>query len=384
MKGGGKDLASLAAASKGRRDESGEAADAADDGWILGVKLGSGTFGDVHKAYTTRREGSKVWACKQLKDLKKVPKLEREFELMKGCKHVHIIQYDSVDLARGRLYMEYAGGGTLDTYINGNPLDVESIRNFTAQILMALDYLYGKGIIHEDLKSENIFLAEDNSVKVGDFGNVMAMQPMHRTGTGGSVRGDQGTVLYSAPEVLTSSKHGRTVDVWSLGCIVWEMGTGKRPFHEHEFEQHPHVIMAVGLGYIGTSYTDCATISLRPVDKVHEFTEVRGKPAAKCKLCKVNDVVYECSTCKREGRIYEMCLPCNTKRHLLTHGVSNSSFEREDDKDALPFLLACFRRNQYQGSYHPDTEPRPTPAELLAMPFVAGVGMQAGATGADA
>merc|ERR1712070_501666 len=101
MKGGGKDLASLAAASKGRRDESGEAADAADaadDGWILGVKLGSGTFGDVHKAYTTRREGSKVWACKQLKDLKKVPKLEREFELMKGCKHVHIIQYDSVDL----------------------------------------------------------------------------------------------------------------------------------------------------------------------------------------------------------------------------------------------------------------------------------------------
>ena len=116
----------------------------------------------------------------------------------------------------------------------------------------------------------------------------------------------------------------------------------------------------------------------RPVSAPHRIDEIKptrlagGGVAANstCKLCERNVASYHCRTCQEEGRVAVMCLSCNTERHKLMHGVTNSSFETDDDKDALSFLEACFIRNP--GSNIPDqTErQRPTPSELMKMAFV--------------
>lgn len=114
----------------------------------------------------------------------------------------------------------------------------------------------------------------------------------------------------------------------------------------------------------------------RPVSAPHRIDEIKptrlagGGVAANntCKLCERNVASYHCQTCHEEGRVAVMCLSCNTERHKLMHGVTNSSFETDDDKDALSFLETCFIRNP--GSNIPDQTQRPTPSELMKMAFV--------------
>lgn len=372
--GGGGGLA--AAADLERRGGGGGGRDAEDGDWVLGRHLGSGAFGDVHQCFDRRRPGV-IMAVKQLhsQHLQKqnmLDALRSEFELMNSVKHAHIIGYDSVN--RGRVYMEYAAQGTLESHINGTPLDSSSIRRFTVQILLGLDHLYCNGIIHEDLKPANIYLTSDNCVKLGDFGNIQRIT--QATTQGGAVSGARGTPLYQAPEAIGGQKHGRTVDVWSLGCIVWEMSTGRIPYHElaksgsQPFETGYQAMFALSMGFQGSLNSEtCEVITLRPVNPSH-VTEPSRTPHSKCKLCDKHDASYRCRTCEEEGRISLLCLSCNNTRHLLAHGVTNSSFQTDDDKDALPFLMKCFTRNEMRGVLSPDSKSRPTPAELLTMPFV--------------
>lgn len=125
------------------------------------------------------------------------------------------------------VFMEYVSGGALSDEIRrrGSRLDEERIRLYTRQILLGLDYLHGNGVVHCDIKSENVLIREDGAV-IADLGCAKSVQG----GGGGSVF--YGTPVFMAPEVARGEEQGFPADIWALGCTVIEMATGSNPWPE--------------------------------------------------------------------------------------------------------------------------------------------------------
>ncbi|KAL0921182.1 hypothetical protein M5K25_008230 [Dendrobium thyrsiflorum] len=115
------------------------------------------------------------------------------------------------------LFLELAEGGTLSD-LAGRP-DELKIQSFTRQILLGLPYLHSNGIAHCDVKGRNVLLCSEAIVKLANFGCA------RRVGDGG--RSVMGTPAFMAPEVVRGEEQGVAGDVWSLGCTVLEMATGK-------------------------------------------------------------------------------------------------------------------------------------------------------------
>jgi NIMA (never in mitosis gene a)-related kinase len=99
------------------------------------------------------------------------------------------------------------------------------IMNWFVQICMALEYVHGRKILHRDLKSQNIFLTANNTIKLGDFGISRVLE-----NTNDQALTVQGTPYYMSPEICQSKPYTYTSDVWSLGCILYELCTLKHAF----------------------------------------------------------------------------------------------------------------------------------------------------------
>ncbi|KAG8512383.1 Serine/threonine-protein kinase MARK2 [Galemys pyrenaicus] len=189
--------------------------------------LGEGVFGKVklarHKLTGTQvalKVIQKTWWVRS-------ESLEREVCIMKALNHPHIIQLFQVLDTKDELIlvMEYAEGGDLHDYlrIHGR-LEESEARDKFEQILLALSYLHGKRIVHRDLKPENLLLDRHNNMKLADFG--LSVQWSNE-----KISPFCGSPEYAAPESYhLRSHHGPTVDIWSLGVILYHMVTGSLPF----------------------------------------------------------------------------------------------------------------------------------------------------------
>lgn len=98
-------------------------------------------------------------------------------------------------------------------------------------IARGMQYLHSQGILHRDLKSENLLLGEDLCVKVADFG-ISCLESQC-----GSGKGFTGTYRWMAPEMIKEKHHTRKVDVYSFGIVLWELLTALTPFHDMTPEQ---------------------------------------------------------------------------------------------------------------------------------------------------
>ncbi|HEU4759636.1 MAG TPA: protein kinase, partial [Dehalococcoidia bacterium] len=145
--------------------------------------------------------------------------------------HPHIVTVHDIGEQDGQPYIvsQYMEGGDLDSYVRQAenhrlPLD-EAIR-IANEVRQALEYAHARGIVHRDLKPGNIWLSHEGTAKLGDFGLAVALDRSRLTMEGMMV----GTVAYMAPEQALGRGADARSDLYSLGCVLYEMVTGRPPF----------------------------------------------------------------------------------------------------------------------------------------------------------
>lgn len=240
--------------------------------WLKGARIGSGSFGSVYLGMNAQT--GELMAVKQVavqqpppvdnmngsspmkndKEMMKqkndshiyrkmVESLEHEMVLLKELHHENIVTYYGSSEEGGKLniFLEYVPGGSVSSMLNNyGPFEESLIINFIRQILIGVTYLHKKNIIHRDIKGANILIDIRGCVKITDFGISKKLSPLNsgnddNQSNDGTVKQSkraslQGSVYWMAPEVVKQTATTEKVDIWSTGCVVIEMFTGRHPY----------------------------------------------------------------------------------------------------------------------------------------------------------
>ena len=223
--------------------------DKIDNYEILQV-LGEGSFGYVAKAKS--RLNHKIYAIKQLnfsnaQKKKEIDLVENEVAILKNMEHPLITKYYKSFKEGNCLYivMEFMDNGDLGELIKGHktlnkPIDEERLWNIFIQALTSLEFVHSKGIIHRDIKPANLFVSNDGTIKLGDFGvaanykndnnnqeqkKMKMMQNINQMNKD-KILNCQGTVVgtapFMSPEMIKNVEYDLTTDVYSMGCTFFE------------------------------------------------------------------------------------------------------------------------------------------------------------------
>ena len=192
--------------------------------------LGSGSFGNAIQVYN--RDDDKLYVIKVINlkgiEKEKINKIQEEAKLLSKFNNEYIVKYyeSFIEGDTFNIVMEYCEGDNLRKFINdykysNNLIDKRYIINFIYCISSALQEIHNKKFIHRDIKPENLFLTKDFTIKVGDFGIAKELNDKNFTNT------LAGTPLYMAPEIIYGYPYNNKVDIWSFGCIIYELCTKK-------------------------------------------------------------------------------------------------------------------------------------------------------------
>ncbi|KII93880.1 hypothetical protein PLICRDRAFT_36100 [Plicaturopsis crispa FD-325 SS-3] len=213
--------------------------------WVRGELIGRGTYGRVYLALNATT--GEMIAVKQVemprttsdknhpRQVNVVEALKLESETLKDLDHPNIVQYLGFEETPKFLsiFLEYVPGGSVGSCLRKyGKFDEDVTKSFTSQILAGLEYLHSKGILHRDLKADNILVETSGVCKISDFGISKRTDDIDRNGHTAM----QGSVFWMAPEVISPQKKGYNakVDIWSVGCVILEMWAGERPWSEEE------------------------------------------------------------------------------------------------------------------------------------------------------
>ena len=208
--------------------------------------LGSGGMGDVYRAHDAklnRDVAIKVLHGPWTTDEDRLVRFRREAQLLASLNHPNIGQIFGLEEFDGTcaLIMELVDGPTLADRIVGGPLSVIEAIQIASKIAEALETAHHQGIIHRDLKPSNIKVRDDGTVKVLDFGLAKLVESTSSaTGSASisptiSLQATQagvilGTAAYMAPEQARGKTVDQRADIWSFGCVLYELLTGRRAF----------------------------------------------------------------------------------------------------------------------------------------------------------
>ncbi|XP_010180934.1 PREDICTED: mitogen-activated protein kinase kinase kinase 19 [Mesitornis unicolor] len=206
--------------------------------WTRGEVLGKGAYGTVYCGLTSLGQLIAVKqvvldTSDQLTTEKEYQKFHEEVDLLKTLKHVNIVTYLGTCLEDNILsiFMEFVPGGSISSIINRfGPLPEIVLCKYTKQILQGVAYLHANCVVHRDIKGNNVMLMPNGIVKLIDFGCARRLAWASLSGTQSEMlKSVHGTPYWMAPEVISESGYGRKSDIWSVGCTVFEMATGKPP-----------------------------------------------------------------------------------------------------------------------------------------------------------
>lgn len=198
-------------------------------------QVGAGGMGVVFRAYDQRLERDvalKVLPPRTLLDDVARRRLRNEALTLSKLNHPHIAHIYDFDTQDGVdfLVMEFVQGTTMDRKLAQGAVPEEEILRFGSQISTTLDEVSGLGIVHRDLKPSNIMITTSGNVKLLDFGLAKLLTPDQVTHSAGQGRELTGTLAYMSPEQLKGSPVDSRSDIYQVGNILYEAGTGKRPF----------------------------------------------------------------------------------------------------------------------------------------------------------
>ncbi|KAL9663385.1 hypothetical protein QQ045_018771 [Rhodiola kirilowii] len=200
-----------------------------DQTWIRGPVIGRGATSTVSLAFSSS-DPNRQFALKS-SHISNSAVLQNEHNIIsKLMPHPNIIASFGFHVSgqHCNLVTEYVPGGTLADRVKRNRMKLTEplVQFYTCQILTGLDFLHANGVVHCDLKSENLLLGEDGSVKIADLGFSKVAGSVDET------TAFRGTAAFMAPEVARGEAQGFAADVWALGCVIVEMVTGKNPWPE--------------------------------------------------------------------------------------------------------------------------------------------------------
>jgi Tol biopolymer transport system component len=214
-------------------------------------QIGVGGMGEVYRATDVnlkRAVAIKVLPESVAADAERLARFQREAEVLASLNHPHIAAIYGVERSAGTLalVMELVEGPTLADRIAQEPLPIDEALPIARQIAEALEAAHEQGIIHRDLKPANIKVRPDGAVKVLDFGLAKAMEPAGVAPTSVSLSPTVttpamtqagvilGTAAYMSPEQARGKHVDKRADIWSFGCVLYEMLTGRRVFQGDE------------------------------------------------------------------------------------------------------------------------------------------------------
>lgn len=187
--------------------------------------IGKGYFGKVSQV-KFKKDGQ-IYALKslkksKLKEAKQIEHTQTERKILEVVQHPFIVALKFAFQTEKKLYlvMEYYNGGELFYHLRSKSRFTEiQTKFYISQIILAIEFLHSKKIIYRDLKPENIVLTSNGYIKLTDFG--LAKEDIAEDS--GCTQTFCGTPEYLAPEVIRGDKYGKSVDVWCLGILLYEM-----------------------------------------------------------------------------------------------------------------------------------------------------------------
>ena len=267
--------------------------------FVLCEKLGQGTYATVYKGYR-KGENREVVAVKCIERRRlcksSTDNLIREIGILKGINHEHIVQLRDFQWDNNNVFLvlEYCSGGDLSMFLRKYEKLPERIaRKFLRQLALALQFIHSENIAHMDLKPQNLLLYSKNDpiLKVGDFG--FAQQLLGKEGRDNL----RGSPLYMAVEMFCSDCYDASVDLWSVGVILFETLFGYAPFASKTFEELEMKILSKEPIQIPSEpcvSPHCHDLLLGllqrdPKDRIsfedffsHEFVDLAHAPTAQC------------------------------------------------------------------------------------------------------
>ena len=207
--------------------------------WVRGKLLGRGANATVYEATNVITKGK--MAVRELRldtsdpdELRStINAIVEEVKLMSALEHPNIINYLYLERSETGLniFMEYAPGGSIRSWLDKKgPAPLPQVALWLQDILEGLQYLHAQGVVHRDIKAANVLIAANGTCKLSDFGTARKLSAGSTATVEQAAGGAVGTLLFMSPEVVKNQPHDWHTDIWSLGCMVMEMLTGRMPF----------------------------------------------------------------------------------------------------------------------------------------------------------
>lgn len=200
-------------------------------GYRLVRVLGQGATGSVWEATQGgRRVAIKVLSPSVLADEGFLDRFRREFEVARRFNHPRLVTCHALGEVKDTFYivMDYLDGGTLRQLLEKGPVGLKQALKYALQMAQGLSHAHGMGVIHRDLKPDNVLVDQDGQLALADFGLARATDSKTITVTGTVM----GTPAYLPPDFLRGEKATPAADMYSLGIVFFELFEGRLPFQD--------------------------------------------------------------------------------------------------------------------------------------------------------